>query len=95
MKLSKTKQRVKVLLTDYEALRDNYARLCIVYWSRYDKGIDHGSTLQDVFKCDLTSPESITRASRSLQKEYVDLRGKRYGNTDKLEEEYKNEFSRV
>jgi|TARA_Y100000310_G_scaffold162046_1_gene161980 hypothetical protein len=94
MKLGKTKQRVKVLLTDYSNLRDDYAKLCVVYWSRYDKGIDHGSTLQDVFKCDLTSPESITRASRSLQKEFVDLRGSRYGKTEKLEEEYKEEFSR-
>ncbi len=91
MQLRTVKKNVKYLLENNREIRDDYVKLVLQYWVRFDKA-PKDATLSDIYKFNLTSTESITRASRNLQKNWGHLRGKRYNKTKQIEEEYKQEF---
>ena len=91
MSLQTVKKNVKKLLENNREIRDDYAKLVLMYWVKCDK-IDPEMNLKQAYRQKLTSTESITRASRNLQKVYSHLRGFRHGNTNAIEEDYKKEF---
>lgn len=93
-KLGTVKKRVKALLAKNAVLRDDYTKLILTYWALYDFPTTE-TPMSELYKMadSLTPTESITRASRNLQRDYEVLRGKRYGNTKEKETEYKQEFS--
>ena len=91
MSLQTVKKNVKKLLENNREIRDDYAKLVLMYWVKCDK-IDPEMNLKQAYRQKLTSTESITRASRNLQKVYEHLRGFRYGKTAGAEEDFKTTF---
>lgn len=94
MSLKTVKANVKKILEDKRDCRDDYSILVLTYWVRHCKA-KPDTTMKEMYYMNLTSTESITRASRNLQKVYENLRGKRYNHTEKLERDYKTEFAHV
>ena len=92
-KLNQVKENVKKILIKYPALRDDYTKLTVCYWGLYCDA-NSETTIRELYNMKLNSPESITRASRFLQNEFPELRGKKYGKTEKKEQEYKTEFKK-
>jgi len=92
--LSTVKTNVEKLLIRYPKLRDDYTRLIFAYWQTYNS-VDSTFSMGRLYNDSntLTPTESITRASRNLQRDNPELRGNRYGNTKEIEEDYKENFS--
>jgi hypothetical protein len=62
----KVKENVLSILEEYEPARNSDKHLLLKYWSTYDNiDVNHGFATQ--FAVRGTSPESITRARRSIQ----------------------------
>lgn len=92
--LGTVKKNVEKLLINYPALRDNYTKLIFAYWRTYNS-IEKTVTIGQLYSVSdkLTPTESITRASRNLQRDNESLRGNRFGKTKEIEEDYKENFS--
>ena len=72
---------VRIILEKHPSLRDDNPRLVANIWHEELKSLGIEITPQikkvlTLISTELTSAESITRASRSLQREVPDLRGK-------------------
>lgn len=92
--LATVKTNVEKLLIKYPKLRDDYTRLIFAYWQSYNN-MEPTTSMGRLYtdSKSLTPTESITRASRNLQRDNPELRGNRYGKTKDIEEDYKDNFS--
>ena len=82
-KIKQASKPVRELLEKHPSLRDDNPRLVANIWYEELKSLGTEITPQikqllTLISTALTSGESITRASRSLQKEVPDLRGKNW-----------------
>ncbi len=81
MNISKQKDFIIKLLTDYPDLRDNDYQLIAVIWEFEIDNPTNISALQffnDFANGKYTNPESIRRCRAKLQEEMPELRGKKY-----------------
>ena len=81
MNIPKIKDTVKYLLNRHPVLRDDDNRLIINVWLKEDTLILQSGfqyVANELISGGLSSPESITRARRALQKEFPELRGEKY-----------------
>ena len=99
MNVTKTKDKVKQYMEQYDYLRDNDDRLVATVWyfELKDQGRDpYQMTAVDFFNClsngDLTTNEAITRARRKMQEEHEHLRGEKYYERHKHQHEVKEQL---
>jgi len=100
MKIAKSKDRVKELLTKLPHLRDNDNKLLASVWfyelkeKRYDLHNMTGYELLKVIsEAKLSNSESIRRCRAKLQELYPELRGKAYAIRHKEKEIVKQEIN--
>lgn len=99
MNVTKTKDKVKRYLEKYPYLRDNDDRLVATVWyfELQAQGRDpYHITAVDFFNHlsagDLTTNEAITRARRKMQEEHEHLRGEKYYERHKHQDEVKEQL---
>lgn len=88
-------EQVKEILTKYPETRDDDMRLYGQFlWQNGEVGKNETffNVLGSARKRKLSSYESITRARRKVQEKEPALRGKRYSQRHKAEEEYRDYY---
>lgn len=101
-KIFKTQFKVRELLTDIPDLRDDSTRLVCYYWMHELEVLGHtitGSNIKTLFTfvCNgtLTQADTITRASRKIQQDIPQLRGKSWKKRKGIEVEVREEITKI
>jgi len=99
MKINRTKNDVRYLLSAFPDLRDDDSRLLANFWSRElqaqgisSKDIRGFELLALIAMKQLSTPESVFRMRRKLQEENIDLRGKAYEKRHKEVKQVQNDL---
>lgn len=98
MNIKRVKDTVLELLELYEKARDNDQFLMLCVWNRQNSklntrsGTSYVDFVKDFQSGKLSTPESITRARRSLQNEFEHLRGKKYNSRMNEQERVKKDL---
>ena len=102
VKILKTKDRVKTLLTEHPHLRDNDERLIANIWNQdMDKlgfNTEHTSAkflLRQFAEGRLTNPESVRRTRQKIQQHNIELRGNTFVERGNRQEEIVNELEQM
>jgi len=84
--------RVRGMLEKHPHLRDNdNALLSNIWWNDSDSESKE-EFLKELSTGNLVAPESITRARRKVQEQHPELRGKKYNERIKRQEEVKQQL---
>ena len=95
------KEEIKNLLTDYPDYRDNDLKLIAAFYYKFYGGkcaFENKSAMQflkEFASGNYIFPDTITRIRRMLQEEHESLRGKKYNERKKLDNDTKKNIKEV